>query len=91
MITMIAAIIELVCSFTLLLLACELAGRLSYRFENVNDLIDQFDWYAFPLEMQKILPVMMMNAQQPVEVKSFGSIASNRETFRKVSETRAFA
>lgn len=68
----------------LLFASCELVGRISQEFNDICDMVDQFDWYRFPCEMQKILPIIMMSTQQPVEFECFGSIACNRETFKRV-------
>lgn len=57
-------------------------------FGEVGDGIDDFDWYAFPLEMQKIVPLLMIYAQEPVAIECFGSIACVRDVFKRVSEPR---
>ena len=57
---------------------------MSIEFDDINDLINQFDWYSFPLKMQQMLPFILANAQQPVGFECFGSFACNRELFRKV-------
>lgn len=48
------------------------------------DSLVQFDWYLFPIEVQKVLPICFLSVQEPVEIKCFGSIACTRETFKKV-------
>ena len=78
------SICELICSLNLLFPLCELASRMSIGFEDINDLIDQFDWYLMPLETQQMLPLIMVNAQQPVGFQCFGSFACNRDLFKKV-------
>lgn len=80
--------LELFCTLALLLFTCELAGGASNRFDAINNLIDQFDWYLFPLQMKKLLPTIMMNSQQIFGFKYFGSFLCNRETFRRVNVTR---
>lgn len=65
-------------------IACELGERLNGAFEKIDVTIDKFDWYLFPIEIKRILPMIMANAQQPVSLECFGSIACNREVFRKV-------
>ena len=69
----------------LLFVAFELAGKISIEFENINDLIDEFDWHLFPMEIQRRLPMIIANVQQPVGFRCFGSFLSNRDTFKKVS------
>lgn len=64
---------------------CELGERVSAAYIEVCDVICKLDWYAFPCEMQKLLPFIMVNAQQPVTLKCFGSISCAREVFKRVS------
>lgn len=49
-------------------------------------MIDALDWYIFPIEMQKMLPTILIEAQQLVALECFGSILCSREVFKQVSE-----
>lgn len=80
-------ILELLGTFTFLFVPCELAGRISSRFEDINDLITQFDWYLFPQEVKQTLPLIMIISQQEVGFTCLGSFLCNRATFKKVSRT----
>lgn len=64
--------------------SCEFGQQFSDAFEEVNDKIEAFDWYLFPSELQRMLPMIMVVAQQPVELKCFGSISAVREISKKV-------
>lgn len=81
---MMVPMVELFWSFGLVFIDCELASRISNEFDNIDYLIGQFDWYLFPYEVRKMLPLFMMNAQQEVGFICFGSLMCNRETFKKV-------
>lgn len=72
-------------AFGTLFVACELGQRASNAFDEINDVIGQFDWYLFPDELKKILPIIMQFAQRPVDVEFFGSISCSREVFKRVS------
>lgn len=63
----------------------ELGQRFSNSFENVDNVFDQLDWYLFPIRIQRLVPMAIMNVQQPVEIKCFGNILCCREQFKKVS------
>lgn len=54
-------------------------------YAKICDTIEHFDWYTYPNELQKILLVAMIEAQQPVEFRCFESKSANRDTFKKVS------
>lgn len=62
-----------------------LGERVTAAYIAVCDAIDKLDWYAYPIEMQKTLPFILINAQQPVTLKCFGSISCGREVFKRVS------
>lgn len=64
--------------------ACDIGQRISNAFNEINDVIGKFDWYLFPNELQKLLPIIIHFAQLPVEMKFFGSIACNRDSLKKV-------
>lgn len=81
---LIAPVSELCAALLAVLISCELAGRLTYRFEHIDHTIEQFKWYLFPLKLQKILAIIMISAQQPVNFECFGSIQCDQETFKKV-------
>ena len=72
---------EMFWAFGLVFLSCELAGRLSYRLGEIDEMIGQFKWY---LELQKQLPIVMINSQREIGFVCFGSAYCNRETFKKV-------
>lgn len=82
---MIVMSVEVVCVFGLLFFTCETGERFKTGFDDISDEIDQFSWYAFPTEVKRLLPIIILIAQQPVAVECFGSIMCLRESFRKVS------
>lgn len=76
--------VELFWSFGLVFITCELAGRLSIEFDDISATVGQFSWYLFSDEVKKMLPTILINAQQEVGIECFGSVLCNRETFQKV-------
>lgn len=77
-------ITAMLCSFGFILLLCEFGQRVNDSFEHIHDTINKFEWYMFPLEMQKLLPIMMNVADQQVTIKVFGNISCDRDTFKTV-------
>lgn len=65
-------------------IACELCERLTIAYAELEYKIEQFEWYAFPIKAQRLLPILMLNAQQPITLQCFGGISTNREAFKKV-------
>lgn len=64
---------------------CEFGERISFAFYKINIALDRFKWYRLPKEVQKMLPIIMIAAQEPVQLNIFGSVACNRITFKEVS------
>lgn len=79
------AIIFIIYAFGLLLIACELCQRGNQAFGECGDMVDQFNWYLFPNEVQRMLPMILAFTQQPIEIACFGSTACDRKSFKYVS------
>lgn len=72
----------------LVFVACELGHRITDAFDRIDFTIDQLDWYLFPIEVKRVLPMIIVSAQQPVSVGCFGSIVCIRDVFKNVSIDR---
>lgn len=67
-------------------LFCEIGENINSRFDQILDEINQCDWYLFPTAMQKMLPIIIQHAQQPVVLRAFGSANCTRDAFKTVCE-----
>lgn len=65
-------------------MACDVGQHVTIVYDECNDIIDQFKWYSFPVEIQRLLPLIIAGAQQPIEITAFGSTTCIRETFKRV-------
>lgn len=72
-------------SFVCVFGICEFGERVSLAFIKINIQLDRIKWYLLPGEAQKMLPTILIVAQQPVELDMFGSISCNRITFKEVN------
>lgn len=66
--------------------SCEIGQRFSDAYKEIDDKIDEFNWYLMLMKIQRILPIIMINTQQPIFIECFGSSTCSRETFKKVNE-----
>lgn len=78
-------ITEVIISFGLNFVFCELGERIESAFNGISFDIEQLDWYLLPAKVVKSLPIILINVQEPVVIKCFGSIPCARETYKKVS------
>lgn len=83
-------LLEVIYAFGVMLAACELGQRVQQAFIECSDIIYQLDWYKFPTEIQRMLPIIMNFTQQPIAFECFGSTACVRETFEFVSSLHSF-
>lgn len=74
-------------AFNLVFFSTEIGQRFSNAFEEIDDEMNQIDWYRLPIKIQRLLPIAMMNTQATVAIDCFGSLSCNHETFRKVIST----
>lgn len=69
-------------------ICCEVGKRITNAFYELSNVIDQLDWYLLPIEMRKVLLMIMIDAAKPVQLIGFGRISSTRETFKKVNQNQ---
>lgn len=67
-------------SFAQIYLFCELGERLSKRFDEIDYELFDYEWYQWPNEIQKVLPIIMNETQTRIVLKAFGNIECSRET-----------
>lgn len=63
----------------------EFGQTLTSRFEEIGDAICDSEWFSFPVELQKMLHIIIQAAQAPIEISGFGNISVKRETFKRVN------
>lgn len=72
-------------AFSLTFIACENGEQMTNAFDEIHCVIDQFCWYRFPMEIKRMLPVLINAAQKEVTIECFGSVSCSRDAFKKVS------
>lgn len=83
-ILLVISLVQLGWSSSLTFIPCELSERISIAYFEVCDAVDELDWYLFPIEMQKLVPIVMVNSQAPIALRCFGSVFCGRDVFKKV-------
>lgn len=72
-------------SFGLLFVYCEIGERINSFFGEINDDFYELEWENFPLSIQRMMPTVLINTQQPVQLEAFGNFPCTRLTFKDVS------
>lgn len=78
-------------AFGLLFVICELCERVTQGFNEINDQLQEYNYLLFPKEIHRLMPIMVIFVQQPVDFKFFGSISCSRDSFKQVSLFDQFA
>lgn len=86
LITLSLALADILCAIIVVFVGCELGQRLSNAFEEIIDEFEKFHWYLFPIGINRSLPMLMSEAQAPVEMEVFGSITCCRPVMNFVSD-----
>lgn len=70
--------------FGLIFTACEIGQRITNIFNGIIHDIEKLDWYLLPIEIQRILLTIIINAQVPIVIECYGIVAASRDRFKKV-------
>lgn len=71
-------------AFTEVLFTAEIGQIFGNRFEEIDGKFNELDWYLFPMKIQRMLPIVMINMQQSCLIECFGSLTCSRETLKMV-------
>lgn len=71
-------------SFLAILVWCSLGERLIDEFYTIKDATYECQWYSYSIEVQRIIQLIIVDAQEPKILKGFGNISSSHETYKKV-------
>lgn len=71
-------------------MVCEICQRINLVYEKCYDMIGQIEWYLYPVEIQRLLPLIIMVAQRPIQIVYFGSGTCDRELIKKVPACSLF-
>lgn len=71
-------------SFVQIFVFCDSSERVDLKFDEID--FYQCEWYSFPPNVQRSLPIVIANTQLPVVLEAFGGLACTRETFQRVRQ-----
>lgn len=84
---LIVLLYELTTSIFFIFILCEFGERVAGAFNGINNVLDQFDFYLFSIETQKMLLTIISLSQEPAVVfHASENISATRKFFKKVSQ-----
>lgn len=66
--------VEMFWTFGAIFIGCELCERVSSGYSEIDDAVNQFDWYLFSPKVKRFLPMVIINTQKPIIFKCFGFV-----------------
>lgn len=70
-------------SFVVMFIYCDFGERVCSGFNEIHTGVEECDWYQFPIEMQRML-LIIMTIDEPIVLNGFANVVMTRETFKKV-------
>lgn len=80
------AFIGVLNSFLTLSVYCIFGSDVTEDFSKYSDYVYDAKWYEWSHELQKALPVILANAQVPMEFDGFGMFTVNSNIFTQVRD-----
>lgn len=71
-------------ALNLIFVTCESGQRASNAFNKMGKIFAEIDWYLLPIQIQRMLPIIMIYSQDTIEIRFFGNISCSRIQFQKV-------
>lgn len=68
----------------LIFFTCEIGQEFTNIVGKFNNEFERWNWYLFSIKIQRLLPIFIINVQEPVVIKCFGIICGSRDQFKKV-------
>lgn len=72
-------------SFAVTFLICNFGEDVTTKFIMCDRAMYECQWYRFPNEVQKMLPIIMISTQSPLIFRGFANVFCTRETFKRVA------
>lgn len=66
---------------------CEFSHMMCEEFERFCEEFYRCDWRLFPIEMQQMYLVFLLDAQQITILRGYGNILCTRDTFKEVNDS----
>lgn len=71
-------------SYLTIFFFCETAQQITEQYDEIESVFCQCNWYSYPIEVQQIIPTIMMATQKEIAIRGFGNLIFNRASFYQV-------
>lgn len=71
--------------FVMVFVSCEMGQQLTNIFEDIAIKFEQLNWYSYPMEFQRVLPTILIGAQELIIITCFGIFDGSREQLKRVN------
>lgn len=71
-------------SFVVIFIDCECGEQLTHQFNQFDGEYGQCKFYYFPVDLQRMFLMLMLDTQQAMHIRGYGSIVCTRDAFKEV-------
>lgn len=71
-------------SFIGVFFICEIGEQMTTSFELFNNDFRLCNWHLFPIELQRMFSLVLLDSQYPVIIRGFGNTLCTRFAFKTV-------
>lgn len=72
-------------AFAFIFFVCEFGEMCRNEFDMFNDAIGYCKWYSLPMEIQRMIVILMANSQRSTTIHGCGNISCTRIACKKVN------
>lgn len=72
-------------SFVANFLFCEFGENVTSHFNELHNTLCQTEWNLYPIDIQRLLPIIMMSTRKEIILEGFGGVQLTRQAFETVS------
>lgn len=74
-------------AFGIMFTYCEMGEQISNHFDEIENGFYQLDWHLLPIEIQRMMVMILMVTKQPMQFVGFGNFTASRITMRAVNHS----
>lgn len=82
---MLISVVLIFWAFTIIFFYCEFGEMVTQEFIAFDEVLCQCDWYKFPIDLQRMLAIFILDTQQPTFICGYGGIQCARDAFKNVN------
>lgn len=81
---MIFVLLKSLYAFVMIFNYCEACETFRKYFDGFYDDLNRLNWYNYPINIQRMMVIVIATAQKPAEIVGYGNVLCTRNLFKSV-------